>query len=188
MGVGEPPVVSLAAAGQERLSLLEQLRVEQGFGARSGPGAAERDLAQVRAVAEHAQDDLRAPRTPGTGAEPVCVQLVRDCDGALAVDRVAGEDPLDHWELGRLPGEAAIDVVAKSIRGTAPWPPASGRLSLHPGYDPIDDGGSLEFGEDAEQLHQHPTRCRGRVNRFGGRTERHASPFEFFEEMEIGRA
>ncbi|HEX9376997.1 MAG TPA: hypothetical protein VGB19_12265 [Actinomycetota bacterium] len=183
MGVGEPTVVAFAPADQERLGLLEEPWIEERLGARPMPRATEGDLAQVRAIAKHVQDDLGAPGLPRPGSEAVRVQLASDGGRAEASDRVATEDPLDDRKLTGLPGQPLVGVKSDSVRTRTPGPFTPRSFALHASDDPIDDRGPLELGEHSEELRQHPpSRSRG-VDRFGGRAERYACAVEFLEEM-----
>ena len=145
---------------------------------------AEGDLAEVAAVAHDAEDDLGAPAPTGAGAVTVVVQLGGDGGGSGPLDAVAGEDPLDDGELGRLDGEVVVVVEAEPVGHGAPGPAASGRLSFHAGDDPVDDRGPLELGEHPEELDQHATGRRRGVDRLGGRAEGHPDRVELFEEAD----
>jgi len=155
-----------AAVAQDLLGLVEGVGVDQGRVWCGVEGAAEVDLAEVAAVAEHGEHGDVAPGATGLGAVAVFVEPVGDRAGAEASAGVQVEDPRDQRGLVFVDGQEVavlVDVVAVGQRVAAPA--ALGGFAFHPGDDAVDDGGAFELGEHAEHLHHHPPGGGGGVER-----------------------
>jgi hypothetical protein len=181
--VGGPMRVVLASKGEDLGGEVEGGRVDERRVGGKVVGVSEVDLAEIGPVAQHGEDGHVVPRLAGLGAMPVGVEPGGDGLGAVAFAGVAVEDDRHEGRFVGVDGEVAtpgVDEVA--VGAGAPAPLAAGGFSLHAGDDPVDDGGPLEFCEHGEHLDHHPPRGRGRVERLGGRAERHPGCVELFEE------
>ncbi|HUB38951.1 MAG TPA: hypothetical protein VMA72_08870 [Streptosporangiaceae bacterium] len=175
--------VILAACGQDPLRLIEGGLLDERRVAAGAGDAAERQLAQVDAVGQHAQYLVGRPLAAGRGAVPAVIQRVRDGAGTEPVADVGAEDQPDHRCLARVGNKAAgrhVGSVAERAPPAFPFP--GGGFAFHARDHPVDDGVALELGEHAEHLYQHAADGGGGVERLGGRPERHPGVVQVVQE------
>ena len=65
-------------------------------------------------------------------------------------------------------------------------PSAACCLSFNPRDNSVDEGASLELGEDAEHLDHHPAGGTARIKRLGGATKQNLSLVELLEARQTG--
>nr|WP_246143191.1 hypothetical protein [Actinacidiphila oryziradicis] len=172
--VGGSAGVVVAAGGDDLLCLFEDLRVDEGGVRVVGPvpGAAEVDLAEVGAVAQDYHDAGAAPALAVLGSVSALVEFLGQSSRPHAGVDVQVEDDRDEWCLTVHRGEhAGGGVQFVAVGPVAAAPLAACGLSFHAVDDAVDNGLSLELGEDAEHLHQHPADRRRGVEGFCGRPE-----------------
>jgi hypothetical protein len=147
--------------------------------------APEVDLPEVDAVAQHRQDGQVVPPPAGAGAVAAVIQPAGDGLGAQPLVDVQVEDDWDQRRLLRMWHEIVggrVDLVAEGSVAAAPG--AAGGLALHPGNDPVDDGGPLELSERPEDLDEHAAHWGGGVEVLADRAERHPGPVELVQDLQ----
>ncbi|HVQ95184.1 MAG TPA: hypothetical protein VMU51_29410 [Mycobacteriales bacterium] len=143
------------------------------------------DVAGVGGVVEDAADGHAGPFLSGPVGDATPVEFLGDSAGT---DPLVYVEPDDFPEDGRFAGVddeflcGAVDGV--SVGAGAADPPAFPGFGVHAAGDAVDDGFAFEFGEDAEELHEHPPDSGRGIERFGGRGERDAGFIEFGEQVE----
>jgi hypothetical protein len=174
-GRGGAAGVSVAAGGQNLLTLVEQRPADQRRVRVRGGDVAEADFAEVEPVGQHPADGVPGPRLAGSGAVTLSVEPVGDGSGTGSGVGVEREDLLyDVLLLGMRdqPVGVGVDEVAVGAGAVGPLP--AGGFAFHPGDDAVDEHFPFELGERAEHLHEQPPRGGAGVERFGRRSERDA--------------
>jgi hypothetical protein len=148
------------------------------------------DVAYVGGVVEDPCDGVPGPRFAGAVAHAALVEFGGDGPGTEPLLGVDAEDVAQDRSLLCVGYEflgVAVDVV--SVGSGAAGPFSFGCFGSHSVDHSVDDGFSFEFGEDAEELHEHPADRGGRVEWFGGGAERDSGVVEFVQEIEeVGEA